>query len=92
MQDTIEIHERVSALEQDQKSTHRRLDNLEKLVDSVHIIATETKEMRGDVNNITKRVDEIESRPRKRWDTVITSIITTLVGGVIGYVIGLILQ
>ena len=91
MQDTIEIHERVSALEQDQKSVHRRLDNLEKLVESVHTIATETKAMRGDVNDITKRVDEIESRPKKRYDTIVTAIITACVSGVVGYIVGVIL-
>ena len=91
MQDTIEIHERVSVLEQAQKSTNRRLDNLEKLVESVHTIATETKAMRTDVNEITKRVDEIENRPRKRYDALVTALITAVVSGIAGYVLGAIL-
>ena len=53
--------------------------------ESVHIIATETKAMRGDVNDITERVDEIEKRPTKRYETVVTAIITAIVGGLIGY-------
>lgn len=92
MQDTIEMHERVSMLEQDQKSTHRRLDNLEKLVESVHTIATEIKQMRGDVNSITERVEEIESKPKKRYDTIVTAIITAFVSGVMGYMIGMIFK
>lgn len=91
MQDTIEMHERVSVLEQSQKSTNRRLDNLEKLVESVHTIATETKAMRTDVNEITKRVEEIENRPRKRYDTIITALITATISGIVGYVLGAIL-
>ena len=87
MEDTIKMHERVSALEQDKASVHRRLDNLEKLVESVHVIATETKAMRGDVNDITKRVDEIEHRPQKRYDTIITASITAIIGAIIGFLL-----
>ena len=87
MEDTINMHERISALEQDKSSVHRRLDNLEKLVESVHVIATETKAMRGDVNDITKRVDEIEHRPQKRYDTIITACITAIIGTIIGFLL-----
>ena len=87
MEDTINMHERISALEQDKSSVHRRLDNLEKLVESVHVIATETKAMRGDVNDITKRVDEIEHRPQKRYDTIITACITAIIGAIIGFLL-----
>ena len=73
-----ELWERLTAVEQSTKSAHHRLD-------SVHIIATETKAMRGDVNDITERVDEIEKRPTKRYETVVTAIITAIVGGLIGY-------
>ena len=80
-----EIRERLAAIEQDGKSVHRRLDNLEKLVEDVHTIAVETKAMREDVNGITERVNEIERRPGKRIETAITAIITAIVGIVIGH-------
>lgn len=41
--------------------------------------------MREDVNDITERVDEIEKRPNKRYETVVGAILTALVGGLIGY-------
>ena len=87
MEREIEIRERLSAIEQDGKSVHRRLDNLEKLVESVYVIATEVKAMRTDVNDITCRVEEIEKLPKKRYDTVITAIITSLVGVAVGYLL-----
>lgn len=87
MQDTIQMHERISALEQDKSSVHRRLDNLEKLVESVHVIATEMKAMRGDVNDITERVDEIEQRPKRQYDTIITASITAIIGAIIGFLL-----
>ena len=88
MIDEVQVEHRLSLLEQDGKSVHRRLDNLEHLVESVHIIATETKAMREDLNNTVERVDEIERKPQKRYDTIVTAIITTIVGIVVGYFLG----
>jgi hypothetical protein len=85
MEDTIRVHERLSALEQDKTSVHRRLDNLEKLVESVHTIATELKATRNDVSEIKDRVEEVEHRPQKRYDTIVTAIITGIIGALIGY-------
>lgn len=82
-----EVWERLTAVEQSTKSAHHRIDTLDKLTESVHVIATETKAMREDVNDITSRVDEIEKRPTKRYETVVGAIITVLVGAVIGYVV-----
>ena len=73
-----EMWERLTAVEQSTKSAHHRIDTLDKLTESVHIIATETKAMREDVN-------EIEKKPNKRYETVVTAVITALVGGLIGY-------
>lgn len=80
-----EMWERLTAVEQSAKSAHHRLDSLDKLTESVHILAVETKAMREDVSDITSRVDEIEKKPNKRYETVVTAIITALVGGLIGY-------
>ena len=80
-----EMWERLTAVEQSTKSAHHRLDSLDKLTESVHILAVETKAMREDVSDITSRVDEIEREPNKRYETVVTAIITELVGGLIGY-------
>ena len=82
-----EVWERLTAVEQSTKSAHHRLDSLDRLTESVHILATETKAMREDVSDITSRVDEIEKLPTKRYETVVGAIITVLVGAVIGYVV-----
>ena len=88
--DDKELWERLTVVEQSTKSAHHRIDTLDKLTESVHIIATETKAMREEVNDITSRVDEIEKRPTKRYETVVTAIITAIVGGLIGYFIKMI--
>jgi len=83
--DEVKITERIAVTEQDLRSVHRRIDNLEKLTESVHVIATELKAMREDVSDIMTRVDEIERKPTKRYETIITSIITAVIGIIIGY-------
>lgn len=85
MENALKQAEHMGAVEQDLKSVHRRLDNLEKLTESVYTIANEIKAMRADVNDITERVNEIEKRPRKWYDVIVTAVITTVVGIVIGY-------
>ena len=85
--DDKELWERLTVVEQSTKSAHHRLDSLDRLTESVHILATETKAMREDVSDIKSRVDEIEKRPTKRYETVVGAIITVLVGAVIGYVV-----
>lgn len=88
--DEVQLEHRLSLLEQDIKSVHRRLDNVERLTESVHILATEMKATREDLNDTIDRVCEIEHRPQKRYDTLVTAIITGLVTGILGVVIGLI--
>ena len=34
-----------------------------------------------------KRLDALEEKPKKRWDTVVTAIISTLVGTIIGLIV-----
>jgi tetrahydromethanopterin S-methyltransferase subunit G len=84
--DELNVEHRLSILEQSGKSVNRRLDNLEKLVESVHIIATETKAMREDINSIDDRVDAIEHKPQKRLDTIVTAIITAVIGAFVGFI------
>lgn len=84
--DELNVEHRLSILEQSGKSVNRRLDNLEKLVESVHIIATETKAMREDINNIDDRVGVIEHKPQKRLDTIVTAVITAIIGACIGFI------
>ena len=81
----VEIAERLAALEQDKKTANHRLENLEKLTESVYSLAQSVKSMQEDLKNIMARVAEIEKRPAKRWETMIAAIITAVIGGIVGY-------
>ena len=93
-----EIWERLTAGESSIKSAHHRIDNLEKITESVNQIAistnqiaTEVKALREDTAKTDARIKDLESKPIKRYETVITAILTAICGGVIGYLISLIL-
>lgn len=87
-----EIFERITAVEQSVKSSHHRIDNIEKLTESVHTIAVEMKAMREDMNGLNERMAEIEKKPGKRLDSIINILLTVFISGVGGYLIGLILK
>lgn len=94
-----EIWERLTKGEAGIKSAHHRIDNLEKIADSVNNlavstnqIAAETKALREDYAKADERIEELEDKPRKRYDTVITTILTALCSGLVGYVLSLIIQ
>lgn len=94
-----EVWERLTKGEASIKSAHHRIDNLEKLAESVNKmaistnqIATETKALREDYMKADERIEELEKKPIKRYETVITAMLTAICGGVIGYLVSLILH
>lgn len=89
------MEERLARVEESTKSAHKRVDRLEqlletnnRLVTNVEVIATEMKAMREDVNKIDDRVNIIEEKPVKRYDSIIGTIITRNCNGSSGFFIG----
>jgi uncharacterized membrane protein YjjP (DUF1212 family) len=94
-----DIWERLTKNEASIKSAHHRIDNLEKLADSVYNlavstseIAAETKKLREDYNKADEELQELKSKPAKRYEIFVTAFITAICGGVAGYLLSLILQ
>ena len=94
-----EIWERLTAGESSIKSAHHRIDALQNLAESVHKlalsisqIATETKALREDYEKADGRIEKLEEKPIKRYDTFITAFITAISGGVVGYLLSLVLH
>ncbi len=82
--DEQKMIEHIASSEQDIKSIHRRLDNLENLVETIHILANEMKATRESVNNLDERISNVENRPVRRYETFITATITAVVGVLVG--------
>ena len=85
MDDNKELWERLTAVEQSAKSAHHRIDHVEKLAESVYVLATETKNMRADLNDVINRLSVIEARPGKRYDAIVAALISSVIGVVVGY-------
>lgn len=84
-------------MEKDIENLEKRVEKLENIFDiinnltiQIEKLAMETKYSREDINKVIKRVDELEHKPEKRWETVIASTITGIVGALIGAVMALI--
>lgn len=88
MEDFIkEFEGRMTTCEQSTKQAHKRIDNLDKLTESVYSLATEVKLMREDTSEIKNRVDIIEQRPSKRYDLIVNTFITAVLSGTLGYIL-----
>jgi chromosome segregation ATPase len=70
---------RLSALEQGLKEVNKITLSVERLAANIETMTAEIKKQGA-------RLDEIEQKPVKRWDTVVSGIIS----GIIGLLIGLI--
>ena len=75
-------------------SLKHRMDDAEDIVGVVHQLAEEmvglTKEikfMNATITTLTAKVAEIENRPAKRWEMLVTALISAVVGAVIGYIL-----
>ena len=95
----MDLQVQLAHLEEREKSNTHRIDKLEEEVSeikdltiAVKEIATETKHMREEQNNMSKRLSTIEEKPAKNWDKIITTTVGTIVGALVGALIGLILK
>ena len=76
------------------KTLFKRMDDLEKLTDSVNKLAISMERLTEKqtaterrVEGLGTEVDELRQKPAKRWETVVTAIISALVGAGIALLI-----
>ena len=84
--DTNEIGAALARQEEQIKGLARRMDNLEKLTESVNTLAKSVERLTvqqaqtdTQITTLTGEVNEIKEKPGKRWDLVITAAITAIV-------------
>ena len=90
---TKEVHEEfVKRMEEEDKRQNRRLEIIEdkqtqisELVASVKVLAANVESIAKEINEQGLRLKEIEGRPAKRWETVVSCIITGLIGAAITF-------
>lgn len=89
-----EIEHRLTTVEDRSKSNQHRLDeverrqdNLDDLVSTVKVLALREENVEKDVKEIKADVKEINGKPAKRWETLVSLLISGVVGAVLGFII-----
>ena len=90
-----EIAVALAEHEKDIASLKRRMNDAEKIVECVHQLAQEmvglTKEikfMNATIEALASKVGQLESKPVKHWDQIVTALIAAGVGVVITQLFG----
>ena len=85
--DMQEIGTALARQEEQIKGLARRMDNLEKLTESVNKLAISVERLTSQqattetqITALTGDVNELKEKPAKRWDTVVAAIISALIG------------
>lgn len=69
------------------KKLERESEVLHKLATSVEVMAEQMKNMNTSVSTLTKKVEDIEGKPGKRWDSLVGNIIWAIVGAFLAYLL-----
>ena len=77
-------------LKNDVKDLKKVFDRINSIALSTEKLAMEMKYMREEQAKMDARINTIEEKPVKRYDSIITYIITTIIGAIIGSIISLI--
>lgn len=84
----------IARMEEQIKGLARRMDNLEKLTESVNTLAlsvqslaTKQEATEAQVSTLTGDVNELKEKPVKHWETVIAAVISAIVGAGIALLI-----
>ncbi len=81
-------------------NTHRlddldgKVDTLQRLTTAVEVMASEQKhqsdtmdEIKTDVMALGKKVDAVEKKPGKRWESIVDKLIWAVLGGVVAFLL-----
>lgn len=76
------------------KTLFERVNNLDKLVETVHSLAKSTEKLATnqgaiqlDVQSLRQDMDDIKSRPVKRWTKILSHVVFTALGILVGWVL-----
>lgn len=70
---------RIKKLEGEHEAIHQ-------LATSIAVMTEKINSMNNTLNSVSEKVEEIENKPAKRWESVVTTIIGALVCAFIGWV------
>ena len=77
--------EQIKTLFNQQEETKRLAESVHELATSVKVLASAQKSTEKKVDDLTGDVEEIKTKPAKRWDGAVTVVITVIVTAVITF-------
>lgn len=84
----------LAALRRDMKTAFHRIDEQTKLTDTVHKLALSMRDLanmqestKQTVAGIRRDVDELKSRPGRRWEMIVTEIMKYCALALMGYLL-----
>ncbi len=98
---TEEIAVKVAEVEHRSKSNTRRVEKLELQTEAIQSLATSVEVMvkeqshqteaieriEKNVEKLDGKVEVLEHKPAKRWESVVDKVIMTIVGAIVGYLL-----
>lgn len=69
------------------KKLEHESEVLHQLATSVAVMAEQMKGVNQKVTTIADEVEEIKSKPAKRWDSIVEKILTVVIAALVGYVL-----
>ena len=72
---------RIEKIERDHEALHEMATN-------IGVMGEQLKNVNQNVRTLTEKVEEIESKPAKRWEAVVEKIIIGFVSAIIGVLTG----
>lgn len=93
MEQKLDMEHRMTAVEDRSKSNTLRLNRLEentatlnRLATAVEVMATKQDTMGESVERLEGKMDSLETRPAKRWDSLIDKILMVLAGAFVAWI------
>ena len=98
-EEKVDFEHRLTEAEHRGKSNTRRIDKLEQQTDAIQSLATSVEVMVKEQSHQTEAIERIEKnvekldckvevlehKPAKRWESIVDKAIMTLVGAIVGY-------
>jgi len=69
------------------KELEKRQDDLGAIVNAVSVMKADQDHIKCDVGEIKAKVNDLSSKPSKRWDLLVEEVIKLLLAGVIGFAV-----
>lgn len=63
------------------------MEDIQELSTSVSILANNMKSMLEEQQRQTRRLEELEKKPARRWDSIVDKILMTVIGALLAFVL-----